>query len=452
MLGALDTGFRLTSTTLKYYFWKPSDSGLAAEGSVSSKTKRAWSSDQKAAVRRAFEEWEKISAFSFEETETKSEAFLKAVLIDDGSYYYLGEARFPTTTGQGEFYVSHNNASDKNMPPGSYDYITIIHEIGHVLGLAHPHDGGGTSSLFPGVDTPWDMGDASQNQTAYTVMSYNDIGGSITPDQVQSYGFVDGPMAYDIATIQAVYPLAEPLTINVGNTVYRLSQRGEQKSFVAITDTGGSDTITASNSHTSVVIDLRPARLDGSSLGGGGLSQIKAGDAGGFLIAEGTTIENAVGGRGADTLVGNDASNRLEGGGGNDALYGGGGHDTLIGGSGRDRLYGGSGNDILVGGYKAKGYGGSGNDVFIAKSRNWKYFDGGTGRDRIVLPGKMRNYAIRKRRRKIYFIPLGGMKRRTGVVTTYRVEYVQFRREGKWRKIDRGLYGGARRPRRRRRR
>ncbi len=218
MVGALDTGYHLTSTSLKYYFWKEDDTGLVASSSLEASSKRDWSEDQKTVVRTALEEWAKISAFSFTETEDKDDAFIKAVLLDDSSYAYLGEARFPTTQGEGEFYVSYTNASAKDFPVGSYDYITILHELGHVLGLAHPHDGGGSSSLFPGVDSPWDMGTAAQNQTVYTVMSYNDVGGSITPDKVQAYGFVNGPMAYDIATIQAIYPLTEALSLNDGDS------------------------------------------------------------------------------------------------------------------------------------------------------------------------------------------------------------------------------------------
>ena len=53
----------------------------------------------------------------------------------------------------------------------------------------------------------------------------------------------------------------------------------------------------------------------------------------------GTTLENAAGGSGNDTLGGNTLSNTLTGNGGNDAFYGGLGSDVLIGGLGDDTYH-----------------------------------------------------------------------------------------------------------------
>ncbi|MEA5549365.1 hypothetical protein VB816_30715, partial [Limnoraphis robusta CCNP1324] len=51
------------------------------------------------------------------------------------------------------------------LEQGGYGFVTIIHELGHGLGLAHPHDDGGTSTVFPGVASPFnDYGQHQLNQ------------------------------------------------------------------------------------------------------------------------------------------------------------------------------------------------------------------------------------------------------------------------------------------------
>jgi Ca2+-binding RTX toxin-like protein len=59
------------------------------------------------------------------------------------------------------------------------------------------------------------------------------------------------------------------------------------------------------------------------------------------------SIENAIGGSGADVITGNAAANVLDGRAGDDTIYGGAGDDTLIGGGGADKLYGGDGVDTV---------------------------------------------------------------------------------------------------------
>ena len=78
-----------------------------------------------------------------------------------------------------------------------------------------------------------------------------------------------------------------------------------------------------------------------------------------FGIAYGVTIENAIGGSGADTIIGNEVANVLTGNAGADKLSGNGGNDTLNGGAGNDTLTGGDGVDYMTGG--------AGDDMFVAE-------------------------------------------------------------------------------------
>ena len=272
---------------------------------------------------------------------------------------------------------------------GKIDSWLIFHELGHGLGLEHPHSDWHDSGLFPGVskNNGKDSGDYGLNNTLNTVMSYNTLKG---------YGRTfDGPMALDIAALQAMY--GANMSTATGNDTYVVA-RGAYK---AIWDAGGTDWLNAGTDN-GAYLDLRPATLEVEPGGGGWLSRA-TGFSGGYTIAAGVWIENARGGAGNDILVGNELVNRLEGGlgddvyitddswdvivdtGGTDAiqssvsaslenrpgierlfltgnatygtgndldngLFGNSVANTLDGGGGDDWLYGGRGKDTLIGG------------------------------------------------------------------------------------------------------
>jgi serralysin len=251
------------------------------------------------------------------------------------------------------------------LEQGGFGFITIIHELGHGLGLAHPHDTGGSSTVFPGVEFSDDLGDYDLNQGVYTMMSYND-GWKTNPDGLPpsfEYGFEGTPMAIDIAVLQKKYGVNDDY--HKGGNTYRLPDANEVGTFYScIWDAGGRDAI-VNRSASSSTIDLRAATLRPEP-GGGGFISHADGIFGGFTIARKVKIENAEGGSGDDTIVGNAARNRLDGGDGDDLilggargdrLYGGAGDDVLVGGPGPDELNGGAGSAILTGG--------GGDDSFI---------------------------------------------------------------------------------------
>lgn len=398
-INALDTGESWDHDDLKFYFYKTTDDARIDDGGESL---RDWSDTQKNAWRTAITEWDKVSGLTLTETANIGEADIKLFLIDDESYPYLGHAYFPGSAAKGENFISYNNAADKNYTQGSYDYITLVHELGHTLGLAHPHDTGGLSTTFPGVTSWSDLGDNQQNQTIFTVMSYNDLNGPLTPNNVQSHGFVGGPMAYDIKTIHMKY--AGNIEANAGDDTYILPSTNEVGTFwTAIHDTGGNDTIDASGATGGVRIELGSASVDGGKSGGGRISQQTNID-GGFTIASETVIENATGGSHADTLIGNQTSNKLVGGSGN---------DTLRPGS--------AGNDYL--------YGNAGNDKFYADGRGYKLFVGGSGTaDTVYFKGSRRNYWVSKYNDRWVFRGLGRYRQISGVTSLRSMNYIKFSR------------------------
>lgn len=319
----------------------------------------------------------------------------------------LGEHDLPSAYEQeGLFNSQHAVWSAANNAVGGYSFITFLHEIGHGLGLEHPH--GETS--FPGVTDPSSKGAFGLNQGLFTVMSYNDGYDRIGDSPSLAYGWMSTPGALDIAAIQAIY--GANMTTRTGDDVYSLPGTNAPGTFFAtIWDAGGIDTISAEDVTVGVTIDLRSATLKVEEGGGGFLSQA-SGIFGGFTIARGAQIENATGGSAADRLIGNEAANVLNGAAGEDTMAGLAGDDTYVVDNVRDIVIEevGHGNDTirssvayqlpsnvenltLVGTNQISGKGNNGDNYLIGNGVNNvlnggygdDYLDGSTGFDTAVF-------------------------------------------------------------------
>ncbi|MCF2147041.1 proprotein convertase P-domain-containing protein [Desmonostoc muscorum LEGE 12446] len=349
------------------------------------------------AYTNAIKAWSNVANFQLEYSGyNDSQAELTFHSVDSstlGSDSILGRALPPGESsdlfGQGDVLINwefYEDDPDAELVVGSYYYNTFIHEIGHALGLAHPHDNGGTSSIFPGVEDSEDFGDFGLNQFVTTIMSYVDIQSPYSPGYSTNWGYAAGPMAFDIAAIQHIYGINK--TYNTGNNVYLLpSSNGVGTYWTCIWDAGGTDTISGQGASNSVIIDLNNATLANNDPDAGGFISQVVGIKGGFTIANSqggiSVIENAIGSNFNDTLTGNEYKNYLSGEGGNDVIDGKAGNDSLVGGAGNDTLYGGAGNDTLNGGTGNNTlYGGTGNDRYILNSQSYisitEYLNEGT--------------------------------------------------------------------------
>lgn len=239
-------------------------------------------------------------------------------------------AYFPATSSKsGDVWFNALGTSATELwTPGSYTNFTIVHELGHALGLKHPFDGVVT------LPTAWE----SQE---YTVMSYTALPGK--PGSQMTY-YPTTPMVLDVAAIQYLY--GANYKYNAGDTTY--SYADSKLYNETIWDGGGNDTIRYDGSWNGT-IDLNEGH--GSAIGRpvyAGTSAQDMTSINNVWIAYGAQIENAIGGQGNDVITGNALGNLLAGRDGNDVINAGAGNDVLIGGNGNDQLNGDSGTDLAV--------------------------------------------------------------------------------------------------------
>lgn len=332
---------------------------------------KALSALQQTAAKQALAAWANVADISFSQT-TGAAGTIRFGTTSGAS---TSLAYMPGSLGYGGdvWFGNSNGSSPDNPVVGSYDYSTFMHEIGHALGLKHPHEDG-------------DIADSSIDCLAYTVMSYRSYpGAALTGYTVYDGSYPSTIMMDDIAAIQYIY--GANYKYNSGNTVYKFSPT-QSKYFETIWDGGGVDTYDLSAYTTNLKIDLRPgywSLFDSRQLADLGNNMKAEGNLANALQYqnnEASLIENAIGGTGNDLLQGNQADNTLDAGAGNDTLVGAAGNDTLIGGAGADsmdggddsdQLWGGTGNDTMLGGSGSNGFWwgiGDGTDMVIQATGN----------------------------------------------------------------------------------
>ena len=267
----------------------------------------------------------------------------------------------------GDMFYNVDKFSTPELPGsliGSWQYLTLLHETGHALGLKHGHEAGPVG--IGGVSTP--ALPAAYDSMEFTVMTYRGFVGDDPSNgySVRSGDYAQTLMMLDIQALQYLY--GADFTTQSGDTVYRWDTSGKYSIngaeqwdtdtntvFLTIWDGGGNDTYDFSAFGTNQFIDLAPGRYSnlGTQRANLGVGHLARGNVFNALLYNNnpnSLIENAIGGSGNDIIQGNQADNRLDGGDGKDRLDGEDGNDTLIGGAEHDLLYGGLGDDILIGG------------------------------------------------------------------------------------------------------
>lgn len=289
------------------------------------------------------------AAITFDDSEAGINAYDNNTTLSDGT---ITSSSLMVTTGWfAEFGTTLN----------SYSFETLIHELGHALGLGHGGNYNGSADY--GTDNYY-LNDSqhlsimSYMQSAYDEFSTGTVGSNTF--SAAQFRYVLTPMIADILAMKNLYGLST--TTRTGSTTYGYNSNtgnaaldaavtlndAAHRKYVAFTifDNGGIDTVDMSGFAGSQVINLNEGAS--SNVLGGKLN---------MGIAYGTKVENAIGGSGVDKITGNALANTITGNAGSDMLYGSGGNDSISGGIGNDLIYGGAGKDTLNGG--------SGADAFV---------------------------------------------------------------------------------------
>lgn len=305
---------------------------------------------QQVAARAAFAQLSAVTNLTFTEiadTDTvhANIRISQTADADDGSAY----GNFPSDTKglAGDIWFGRTNQPYYDLAvKGTWGFATMMHEIGHTMGLKHGHQDYTNSDLSFYFGTAPRFGTQSltpdRDGQAYSLMTY-------TPAPFTNSGFagekINQPqtyMQYDLAALQYLY--GANYNTNAGDSVYTFSQTtGEMfingvgqgapsgnKIFLTIWDGGGNDTIDLSNYANGVTVDLRPGEYStadtaqlANSLAYQNLVSLAPGNFAMSLLYNNdvrSLIENVKGGAGNDVFVGNTANNIFDGGGGSDGV------------------------------------------------------------------------------------------------------------------------------------
>ncbi len=321
--------------------------------------------EQKNATRDVFNKLEDYINIDFQEVSSDGLIELNKVNMESstaGFSFYPGDYY----AFDGDVFLSSEFDSQPDaygLEAGEFGYSTIVHELGHALGLKHPFEA-------PNI-LPYELDDTNHSIMSYTtrnsyvpeisfpagtnkiLMNYKEL-------EPQFYSL------YDIEALQAVY--GANTSTNTGDDTYKI--RYDDYKIQTIWDGGGVDTIDLSGTIGNSTIDLNSGTLNSADeytlddvikiyqdeATSEGKSQYNDWIAqqitdlynDGNLytgkdnlgIVQGVVIENIITGSGDDKITDNEVDNIINTADGDDKIYlGHGGSDKVDGGDGEDTIY-----------------------------------------------------------------------------------------------------------------
>jgi serralysin len=264
---------------------------------------------QKAAVREIMNHLQAELGISLQEVPDSASSYGQIRLGNNNQAFSAGYTWLPNSTGDplsGDVWIDLS-LENANVAKGTFGWTTLVHEIGHALGLKHP--GNYNAGSAPSTDPGNYLGVVEDN-TNYTIMSYR-------PGAAQNrdwYGM------YDLLTLKRLYGSG---SYNAGDTVHKF-QNSDGGQLEIIDDASGFDTIDLSALTRGVTVDMRPGKFSSVGDWAGGLANNN------LSIDLTTIIEKFIGTPSNDTVTGNDVNNTFVLGTGANTADGGAGIDMAV--------------------------------------------------------------------------------------------------------------------------